>query len=314
MARFSPRRALKAAGVLLGAALLAGTVGSTVGAAFVMGPHDPDLLPQGPPPQGGPPHDRAPGHRGPHCGPRAFGPERIRPSLTEEQQALVEQARALVDELGAVLAEVSVAAAAEDWNQVEAGLLDCVSRMRELESVMEELAATAPREGGGRPFPVRFLLGDILRPLAAHKDELARVWAAMPEENRQPVREAVKAALEASGNPRLWGRLLGLMRGEHRDQHPPEAAVRQRLERSLTRARTSLERHEERLERLGQRIAALEARLEQITDETVRQRLEDMKRLAELDAAVCEAAIARDTHAVGMLERHLAELEAGSGE
>jgi hypothetical protein len=308
---------LKTAGVLLGAVLLAGTLGSTVGAAFVMGPDDAGILPQGPPSQGGPPQSalpgRAPGFRGPHGGPRGFGPDGVRPSLTEEQQARVEQARALADELAAILAEVSVAAAAQDWGQVETGLLAYVSTMRELEPVIEELASTAPREGRGRPSPVRFLLGDVLRPLAAQGAELAGVWAAMPEENREPVREAVTAALEAGGNPRLWGLLLGLMRGEHRGEHRP-AAVRQRLEHTLARVRTSLERHQERLERLAERIAALETRLEQVTDETVRQELEDMKRLAELDAAVCEAAIARDSHAISMLERHLAELEAGSGE
>lgn len=276
---------LRVVAVVVGTALLVGTFGVAVGAA----PFSPAV-------HGMPPEGMEPGLDGPP----AFAAERA-PQLTEEQERHLERIRAIVEELAEIVRQASTYAAHESWVQVQVELLDYVSTLVTLEQVIDALVATFPE---GR-FPAR-LMAPLMGALGEQARELAGVWEVLPEANREPVRRAVEAAAAASDHPRFWGLMVRIVSGNH--QPPDPGATRERLERMLARAEEHLARTLERMERLEEAIANLEQRIEECEDETQLERLEDLKHLAELDLAVCEAQVARDEFAIESLEERLAEL------
>jgi len=229
------------------------------------------------------------------------GPGCTRPELSDEQKAVLAETREIAEELRLLLGEAAAAADAQDWDGAQAALLHYVDEMTELDSTIAGFAATL-EEGARLP------LGNAVRPLAAHMRALAGVWMSLPGEYQTTVIEAVTAAAEASEQPRFWAGLLALSRGNARRGFDPEQA-RGRLERMLEKAERNLQRSRTGLEGLGERIASLEQRLAGCTDETQRQRLLDLKHLAELEMDVCRARIARDEYAIQMLEERLAELD-----
>lgn len=279
---------LKGVAVVLSLTLLVGGLGSAAG-AYAFG---------SPPPEAGAP-DWTP--RQPVRGEEGR-PDVAPPPLTEEQEALLEIIRGLVERLDGFADDIGLAAAAEDWDRVEAGFLDYVATLVELERAVDAFVATLPED---RPLPMRVVL-HALQALRGQATELAGPWAGLPEENRAPVREAVRAAAEASEHPRFWTLMIRLVRGEVRP-----VPVRERLERMLEKARADLESAERRAERIRERIAKLDDLIASTTDPGRLETLRDLRYLAELDLAVAEAKIARDRFAVEMLEKQLSRLEAG---
>lgn len=275
--------ALKIAAIVLGAAVLVGTCGAIAGATTFS------------PTVGAPGDD-------PFAVPPGPDAER-RPQLTEEQQRLVERTQAIVEELGEIVRQASAYAAHESWQQVQVELLDYVSTLVTLEQAIDALTASAPE---GRPFPVRIVLAPIGGALAEQARELAGVWEVLPEANRELVRRAVEAAAEASDHPRFWGLMVRVVSGNH--QAPDPTAHRERLEHRRARTEEHLARTLERMERLEETITNLEQRIAECDDPTQLERLQDLRHLAELDLAVCEAQVARDEFAIESLEERLEEL------
>ncbi len=225
------------------------------------------------------------------------------PPLTEEQETLLERARWLVGELKEILRQASAYAARESWAQVEIELLDYVSTMVTLEKTLDAFVATVEE---GRPFPVRRYLRPILQEVASQTGDVADVWEVLPEANREPVKRAVEAAAEASDHPGFWRHLVRIVL---RQVEPDPGARRERIQRALDRARQSLERTLERIEKIERHIASLEEKIKDCEDEARREKLKDLKQLAELDLAVCEARVERDEFAIRMFMEWLEELE-----
>lgn len=225
------------------------------------------------------------------------------PPLTEEQENLLERARWLVGELKEILRQASAYAARESWMQVQIELLDYVSTMVTLEKTLGAFVATVEE---GRPFPLRRYLGPILQEVASQAGDVADVWEVLPEANREPVKRAVEAAAEASDHPRFWRHLVRIVL---RQVEPDPGARRERIERALERARESLERALARIEKIERHIATLEEKIEECEDEAKREKLLDLKHLAELDLAVCEARVERDKFAIRMFTEWLEELD-----
>lgn len=276
----------KTLAALLGAVIVLGLCGSAAGAARVVDSGGSE---------GGDPGATMEGD--------LFAPTRCPPVLTEEQQAILDRAWALVAEMERIVDEAEMYSARESWAQVEIELLDYVSTMVTLEAVLDSFVATVTTE----PFPFRYFLGPIVEAVAAQAGGIADVWTVLPEANRDPVRRAVLAAAEASDHPGFWRHMVRLVLSQV-ERDPDE--IRENLEEALARTQADLEATLERMARLEGIITNLEEKIDACEDETLRERLEDKKHLAELDLAVCEAKVARDEFAIEIIEERLAELEA----
>lgn len=286
----STAKASKAVAALLGAVLLVGAFGATAAAA--------------PGAQAGDP-GRPAGQEGDIPG---VGPNRPSPELTDEQKEILARAEGLVEDMEGILDEASDAAAAQDYDGAETALLAYVSTMSELEACVNEFAATVPE---GKPFPFRAVFAGIIGGVTSQMSGFGQVWQVLPAENQAPVRDAVRAAVEAGTRRAFWRGLVGIVRsGAGIDP----GKIRERLEAALARVQENLEWNAQRTEHLNEVIAKLEEKIASTEDPKARERFEERKHIAELDLAVCEARQARDEYAIECLKDWLSQLPPEGGQ